>query len=59
MSRARAAPGLAWDPADPERAKGWLRELERHFPEAPEDVEALSHLGRGLRVVCDHRAVLA
>ena len=54
-----AAPGLAWSEVDKERAKHWLRELEeQHFEDAPEDVEPLSHLGRGLRLVRDHRAVL-
>lgn len=54
-----AAPGLSWGPGDKERAKRWLRELEeQHFEDAPEEVEPLSHLGRGLRLVRDHRAVL-
>jgi hypothetical protein len=53
------ANGLAWDAAEKERAKRWLRELEeRHYPDAPDDVEPLSHLGRGLRLVREHRAVL-
>ena len=53
------APGLAWSAADKERAKHWLRELEElHFPDAPDEVEPLSHLGRGLRLVREHRAVL-
>ena len=52
------APG-AWSAADKERAKQWLRELEeKHFPRAPDAVEPLSHLGRGLRLVREHRAVL-
>jgi hypothetical protein len=53
------APGLVWSGGDKERAKAWLRELEdRYFEDAPEEVEPLSHLGRGLRLVRDHRAVL-
>lgn len=53
------APGLAWSAEEKERAKAWLRELEEvHFPDAPDDVEPLSHLGRGLRLVREHRAVL-
>jgi hypothetical protein len=53
------APGQSWSQVDKERAKAWLRELEeKNFPDAPEDVEPLSHLGRGLRLVRDHRAVL-
>ena len=53
------APGLVWSDADKQRARQWLRELEeKYFPDAPEDVEPLSHLGRGLRLVRDHRAVL-
>ena len=53
------APAQSWSQVDKERAKAWLRELEeKNFPDAPEDVEPLSHLGRGLRLVRDHRAVL-
>ena len=53
------APGLAWSAEEKERAKRWLRELEEvYFPEAPDEVEPLSHLGRGLRLVREHRAVL-
>ena len=52
------APG-SWSEVDKQRAKAWLRELEqKYFPDAPEEVEPLSHLGRGLRLVRDHRAVL-
>jgi hypothetical protein len=54
-----SAPGPGWSEGDKERAKAWLRELEeQHFPDAPEEVEPLSHLGRGLRLVRAHRAVL-
>ncbi len=53
------APGLAWGEAEQERVKSWLRELEeKHFPDAPDEVEPLSHLGKGLRLVRDQRAVL-
>jgi len=53
------APGQSWSAGDKERAKAWLRELEeQHFEDAPEDVEPLSHLGRGLRLVREQRAVL-
>jgi hypothetical protein len=59
VSLAASTPGQSWGQADKERAKSWLRALEqRYFPEAPEEVEPLSHLGRGLRLVRDHRAVL-